>query len=130
MASISATLTVPVQDLSLFPGSFADSKYCFSTKVSIAIPALLTRTSTPPKTLSISENILLTCAESETSHLKISTGDNSVEISCMVKNAGEFKAKETVQLYIGDVECSVKRPIKELMDLLAHISMKVILKNI
>ena len=33
-----------------------------------------------------------------------------------IKNIGEFKACETVQLYIGDVECSVKRPIKELID--------------
>lgn len=48
--------------------------------------------------------------------LKITTTNNGAEISCMVKNTGEFKACETVQLYIGDVECSVKRPIKELMD--------------
>ena len=58
----------------------------------------------------------LSYSKFEYSGLKISTAESVVKISCMVKNIGGFKAKETVQLYIGDVECSVKRPLKELVD--------------
>ena len=58
----------------------------------------------------------LSYSEFKYSDLKITTTDNGVAISCKVKNKGEYKAKETVQLYIGDAECSVKRPIKELID--------------
>jgi len=58
----------------------------------------------------------LSYSQFEYSELKVSTTENGVEISCKIKNIGDFEAYETVQLYIGDVECSVKRPIKELID--------------
>jgi len=58
----------------------------------------------------------LSYSDFEYSLLTVSTTENEVKISCKIKNIGEFKACETVQLYIGDVECSVKRPIKELID--------------
>lgn len=40
--------------------------------------------------------------------------DQSIKISLDVKNLGEKKGAEIVQLYLQDVECSVKRPLKEL----------------
>ena len=40
--------------------------------------------------------------------------DDSIEISCTVKNTGKLKGDEVVQLYIRDELASVSRPIKEL----------------
>lgn len=42
------------------------------------------------------------------------SGDESLQVSMTVKNTGDFKGKETVQLYIGDEKCSLMRPVKEL----------------
>ena len=50
----------------------------------------------------------------EYSELKVSVLDNSAEISFKIKNIGDFTAKETAQVYIGDPVCSVMRPPKEL----------------
>ena len=50
----------------------------------------------------------------EYSELKINVLDNGAEISFKIKNIGDFTAKETAQVYIGDPVCSVKRPPKEL----------------
>lgn len=50
------------------------------------------------------------------SNLKIAPSENQVQISCIVENIGEFNAKETIQLYIGDLQSSVKQPIKGLVD--------------
>jgi beta-glucosidase len=44
---------------------------------------------------------------------KIKTGEH-LRISILLKNAGNFEAKEIVQLYIRDLFGSVTRPIKEL----------------
>ncbi|MDD4920874.1 MAG: glycoside hydrolase family 3 C-terminal domain-containing protein [Bacteroidales bacterium] len=38
----------------------------------------------------------------------------TIQISVQVKNTGSRKGKEIVQFYIGDEECSVERPVKEL----------------
>lgn len=38
----------------------------------------------------------------------------SLTITIPIKNTGDVEGKETVQLYIGDVEASVVRPVKEL----------------
>ncbi len=40
--------------------------------------------------------------------------DGNITLSVNVKNTGVYPGKETVQLYIGDEECSVLRPLKEL----------------
>lgn len=40
--------------------------------------------------------------------------DGSLTITVPVKNEGNMAGKEVVQLYIGDEECSVLRPLKEL----------------
>ena len=58
----------------------------------------------------------LSYSQFEYSDLEVSTTENGAEIFCKIKNIGKFDVYETVQLYIGDVECSVKRPIKELID--------------
>lgn len=58
----------------------------------------------------------LSYSEFEYSGLEITSTENGVNISFELKNTGNFTAKETAQLYIGDIECSVKRPIKELID--------------
>jgi beta-glucosidase len=42
-----------------------------------------------------------------------SLGDN-IEFSAVIKNTGEFEAKETVQLYVRDIVGSRTRPVKEL----------------
>ena len=42
------------------------------------------------------------------------TGDAPITISVPVTNTGKVSGKEIVQLYIGDMECSVDRPRKEL----------------
>jgi len=42
------------------------------------------------------------------------TGKDIITVSCVIKNAGSVRGRETVQLYIEDCECSVVRPLKEL----------------
>jgi beta-glucosidase len=40
--------------------------------------------------------------------------DLVVEVTCRVTNTGDHRGKEVVQLYVGDPEASVARPIREL----------------
>lgn len=40
--------------------------------------------------------------------------DDTITVSCTVKNIGKRQGMETVELYVQDVECSVPRPVKEL----------------
>ena len=47
---------------------------------------------------------------------KTMNADSSIDILVKVKNTGKVIGKEIVQLYIGDEECSVFRPVKELKD--------------
>lgn len=42
------------------------------------------------------------------------TGSGSIEVAIDVTNTGNRDGKEVVQLYIGDDDCSVLRPVKEL----------------
>ncbi|MGM9739790.1 MAG: glycoside hydrolase family 3 C-terminal domain-containing protein [Candidatus Cryptobacteroides sp.] len=42
------------------------------------------------------------------------SADGTVTVSVNVTNTGEREGKEVVQLYIGDDECSVERPVMEL----------------
>ena len=42
------------------------------------------------------------------------TVSDSIVVSVDVKNVGKREGKEVVQLYIGDDQCSVLRPVKEL----------------
>jgi beta-glucosidase-like glycosyl hydrolase len=52
------------------------------------------------------------------SNLKLSSkeipADGKVTVSIEVQNTGERAGDEVVQLYVHDVQCSVKRPVKEL----------------
>jgi beta-glucosidase len=41
-------------------------------------------------------------------------GDVLVNVSCRVTNTGDRRGKEVVQLYVGDPEASVARPVREL----------------
>ena len=41
-------------------------------------------------------------------------GDLAVEVTCRITNAGDRAGKEVVQLYVGDPEASVARPVREL----------------
>ena len=54
------------------------------------------------------------------SNLKLSTGcmkdTDSLTVSVDVTNSGKMAGKEIVQLYVGDKESSVIRPVKELKD--------------
>ena len=54
----------------------------------------------------------------EYSDLKISSKEvkkgQSVTVSLTVKNTGDRSGAEVVQLYLGDDDCSVERPVKEL----------------
>ncbi len=43
-------------------------------------------------------------------------GDNKVEVSATITNTGSYDGEEVVQLYVGDVKCSVDRPAKELKE--------------
>lgn len=46
---------------------------------------------------------------------QIGTGDNrEVRVSCSLTNTGKRAGAEVIQLYVGDVKCSVPRPIREL----------------
>ncbi len=47
---------------------------------------------------------------------KTMNADGSIDLTVKIKNTGEIAGKEIVQLYIGDEECSVLRPVKELKD--------------
>ncbi|MDE6153518.1 MAG: glycoside hydrolase family 3 C-terminal domain-containing protein, partial [Muribaculaceae bacterium] len=51
----------------------------------------------------------------EFSNLKVNVlGDNKVEVSFDIRNTGKVEASEVAQIYVGDNECSVARPVKEL----------------
>lgn len=41
-------------------------------------------------------------------------GDNEVEVSFDIRNTGKKTASEVAQVYVGDKECKVPRPVKEL----------------
>jgi beta-glucosidase len=41
-------------------------------------------------------------------------GDLAIEVTCRVTNTGDCAGKEVVQLYVGDPEASVARPVREL----------------
>ena len=41
-------------------------------------------------------------------------GDLAVEVTCRITNAGDRAGKEVVQLYVGDPEAAVARPVREL----------------
>jgi len=56
----------------------------------------------------------LSYSEFEYSDLSVEAKEKGAVVSFTVKNAGNVTAKETAQLYIGDPECSVARPVKEL----------------
>lgn len=45
---------------------------------------------------------------------KTMSANDSLIVSIPVRNAGKTTGKEVVQLYIGDLKCSVERPVKEL----------------
>ena len=45
---------------------------------------------------------------------KVMAADGTLTLTVAVKNTGSVAGKEIVQLYIGDDECSVLRPVKEL----------------
>lgn len=42
------------------------------------------------------------------------SGEEAIAVSVDIKNKGKMIAAETVQVYVGDPECSVPRPMKEL----------------
>lgn len=42
------------------------------------------------------------------------TDEDTVAVSCKVRNSGNIAGKEVVQLYVGDVESTVQRPVREL----------------
>lgn len=42
------------------------------------------------------------------------TKDETIKVTVKVKNTGEADGAEVVQLYVGDKECSLPRPVKEL----------------
>lgn len=44
----------------------------------------------------------------------VSVRDNNIHAEVYIKNTGNFKAAQVVQLYVGDVYSTVSRPIKEL----------------
>ena len=56
----------------------------------------------------------LSYSEFQYSDLAVEAKENGAVVSFNVKNVGSVTAKETAQVYIGDPECSVARPIKEL----------------
>lgn len=56
----------------------------------------------------------LSYSKFEYSDLSVEAKENGAVVSFTVKNVGSVTAKETAQVYIGDPECSVARPIKEL----------------
>ena len=56
----------------------------------------------------------LSYSEFEYSDLSVEAKEKGAAVSFTVKNVGNVAAKETAQVYIGDPECSVARPPKEL----------------
>ena len=56
----------------------------------------------------------LSYASFDYSELSVKAFADSAEVTFTVTNTGSVPAKEVAQVYIGDVECSVARPIKEL----------------
>jgi beta-glucosidase len=50
----------------------------------------------------------------EYADLQATVSGHTVEVSCTVTNAGERRGKEVVQLYVGDPEAAVARPLREL----------------
>jgi beta-glucosidase len=42
--------------------------------------------------------------------------EETVEVTCTIKNTGEYEGEEVIQLYIRDVLASVSRPVMELKD--------------
>jgi len=49
-----------------------------------------------------------------TANKKIMTDDGTITFTVNVKNTGEIKGKEVVQLYISDLKSTLPRPVKEL----------------
>ena len=41
-------------------------------------------------------------------------GENNVKVEFSVRNTGDYDAAEVAQVYVGDKECSVPRPLREL----------------
>jgi len=56
----------------------------------------------------------LSYSEFEYSDLKITPSETGCVVTLNVKNVGRMTASETVQVYVGDQECSLVRPKKEL----------------
>lgn len=56
----------------------------------------------------------LSYTDFEYSNLKVNVNGCNAEVSVTVKNIGNMKGKEIVQLYVRDCESSVIRPLKEL----------------
>jgi len=52
-----------------------------------------------------------------------SAGKNSYTVSCTIKNTGNYKADEVVQVYVQDDKSEIDRPLKELKGF-ARISLK------
>ena len=50
------------------------------------------------------------------SDLEVGVEGETARVTFTVKNTGAVTAMEVAQLYVGDVHCSVKRPVKELCD--------------
>lgn len=51
----------------------------------------------------------------EFSDLELSAmGEDKVKVEFVVKNCGDMSAAEVAQIYVGDLECSVPRPVREL----------------
>ncbi len=60
----------------------------------------------------------LSYTQFEYSDLKVSskniTDKEGLEVTVTVKNIGDVKGKETIQLYVSDTDCTLQRPEKEL----------------
>jgi len=46
----------------------------------------------------------------------LTSEDDCLKVSCMIKNTGNFEGKEIIQLYVNDHFASQVRPVKELID--------------
>lgn len=58
----------------------------------------------------------LSYTDFEYNDLRVDEQDDSLEVSVLLKNAGEITGTEIAQLYMQDVTASLVRPIKELKD--------------
>lgn len=56
----------------------------------------------------------LSFSEFEYSDLKVTPSSEGCEVTLNVKNVGKYTASETVQVYVGDQQCRLVRPKKEL----------------